>query len=50
MVVGGGLEAGQQRTPAVYDLLAGQQLRRHAEGVADREPVQRASGPVLSPH
>ena len=42
----GGLEPGQQRPPAVDDLLPGQHLRGHAERVADRQAVQGAPGPV----
>ena len=41
-----GLEAGEQRAPALGDLPPGQQLRRHAERVADRQAVERAPGPV----
>jgi hypothetical protein len=37
----GGLEAGQERAPAIADLRPGQHLRRHAQRVANRQPVQR---------
>ena len=40
----GGLEAGQERPPAIDDRRAGEHLGGHAESVADRQPVQRPPG------
>ena len=46
MASGRGLETGQQGAVAGHDLRAGQQLGRHAERVADGQPVEGALGPA----
>jgi hypothetical protein len=40
----GGLEAAQERTPAIAYLLTGEHLGGHAERIAYRQPVQRTPG------
>ena len=43
---GRGLEPGEQRAPLLGDLPPAEQLRRHAKGVAYRQAVEGAAGPV----